>query len=75
MSALGQKRTWLAEFAMSALLPKADIDERDRNVRLCQKQTFKIQPGDQQCALARMPQYPLTEVLAEGVGFAQLRAA
>jgi hypothetical protein len=33
MSALGQKQTWRGEFAMSALPPKADIAERDRDVR------------------------------------------
>jgi hypothetical protein len=33
MSALGQKRTLQDEFAMSALPPKADIAERDRDVR------------------------------------------
>jgi hypothetical protein len=33
MSALGQKRTWRSEIAMSALPPKADIPRRDRNVR------------------------------------------
>ena len=33
MSALGQKRTWRDQIAMSALPPIADIAERDRNVR------------------------------------------
>jgi hypothetical protein len=33
MSALGHKRTWPDEFAMSALPPKADIRQRDRHVR------------------------------------------
>jgi hypothetical protein len=33
MSALGQKQTSRCEIAMSALPPKADIAERDRNVR------------------------------------------
>jgi hypothetical protein len=30
---LGQKQTSHSEIAMSALLPKADIEERDWNVR------------------------------------------
>jgi hypothetical protein len=33
MSALGQKRTLPNIGAMSALPPKADIDERDRHIR------------------------------------------
>jgi hypothetical protein len=33
MSALGHKRTLRGEFAMSALLPKADIAERGWHVR------------------------------------------
>jgi hypothetical protein len=33
MSALGRKRTSRGEFAMSALPPKADIAERDQDVR------------------------------------------
>jgi hypothetical protein len=33
MSALGQKQTLTPAQAMSALPPKADIAERDRNVR------------------------------------------
>jgi hypothetical protein len=33
ISALGQKQTSRSEIAMSALPPKADIAERDRNVR------------------------------------------
>jgi hypothetical protein len=33
MSALGQKRTFLRAVAMSAIHPKADIAERDRDVR------------------------------------------
>jgi len=33
MSALGQKRTWRLQFAMSALPPKADICERVLDVR------------------------------------------
>ena len=33
MSALGQKQTWRSEIPMSALLPKADIPERDCHVR------------------------------------------
>jgi hypothetical protein len=33
MSALGQKRTWRGEIAMSALPPKADIAERNWDVR------------------------------------------
>jgi hypothetical protein len=34
MSALGQKRTWRDQIAMSALPSKADITERDHDVRL-----------------------------------------
>jgi hypothetical protein len=34
MSALGQKRTWLTQFAMSALPPKADVAEHGWDVRL-----------------------------------------
>jgi len=37
MSALGHKRTWLGEFAMSALPPKADIVQSDRDVRFVPK--------------------------------------
>ena len=37
MSALGQKRTWRVEFAMSALPPKADIGTQPRNVRFVPK--------------------------------------
>jgi hypothetical protein len=37
MSALGHKRTWWGEFAMSALPPKADIAERDLDVRFVPK--------------------------------------
>ena len=33
MSALGQKRIWRTQFAMSALPPKADIARRDPDVR------------------------------------------
>ena len=33
MSALGQKRTWRDQIAMSALPPKADIPRRNLNVR------------------------------------------
>jgi hypothetical protein len=32
MSALGHKRTWRLQFAMSALPPKADIRPRDQDV-------------------------------------------
>jgi hypothetical protein len=32
MSALGQKQTWRSENVMSALPPKADIVERDKDV-------------------------------------------
>jgi hypothetical protein len=32
MSALGQKRTWRDQIAMSALPPKADIPRRNLNV-------------------------------------------
>ena len=32
MSALGQKRTWRDQIAMSALPPKADIRPRDQDV-------------------------------------------
>ena len=41
MSALGQKRTLKDVQSMSALPPKADIDQQGRDVRLCQKRTFK----------------------------------
>jgi hypothetical protein len=37
MSALGQKRTFLRSVAMSALPPKADIGERDDDVRVAPK--------------------------------------
>jgi hypothetical protein len=37
MSALGQKRTFGPFIAMSALPPKADIAERDRDVRFVPK--------------------------------------
>jgi hypothetical protein len=37
MSALGQKRTLRGEFAMSALLPKADVAEHDQDVRFVPK--------------------------------------
>jgi hypothetical protein len=33
MSALGQNQTWRSEIAMSALHPKADIRQRDIEVR------------------------------------------
>jgi len=33
MSALGQKQTWAVQKGMSALAPKADIDERLGDVR------------------------------------------
>jgi hypothetical protein len=39
MSALGHKRTWRGEFAMSALPPKADIGTHPRNVRFVPKAT------------------------------------
>jgi hypothetical protein len=37
MSALGQKQTWLFETAMSALPPKANMDECDLDVRFVAK--------------------------------------
>ena len=40
MSALCQKRTLTSAWAMSALLPKADIAERCRLSALCQKRTL-----------------------------------
>jgi hypothetical protein len=42
MSALGQKRTWRCETAMSALTPKADIAERDWYVRCVPKAEVKF---------------------------------
>jgi hypothetical protein len=37
MSALGQKQTFRPFIAMSALPPKADIEERDQDVRFVPK--------------------------------------
>jgi hypothetical protein len=37
MSALGQKQTWHSKIAMSALPPKADIRERNWDVRFVPK--------------------------------------
>ena len=39
MSALGQKRTWRDQIAMSALPPKADIRWHDLNVRFVRRST------------------------------------
>jgi len=41
MSALGQKQTFAPQKVMSALPPKADIQERERHVCLGGKRTFK----------------------------------
>ena len=57
---------------MSALPPKADNGSQLRNVRFVPKTDIQ-----ELRALVRAEcstQYPLTEVLAEGAGFAQLRA-
>jgi hypothetical protein len=45
MSAMGQKRTWRLQFAMSALPPKADIAERDWNVRFVPQGDIQSIPG------------------------------
>jgi hypothetical protein len=37
MSALGQKRTFRIAWPMSALPPKADMDQHDRDVRFVPK--------------------------------------
>ena len=42
MSALGQKQTWQPVSAMSALPPKADIDEYDRHVRFVPKADIPV---------------------------------
>jgi hypothetical protein len=45
MSALGQKQTSRFEVVMSALPPKADITERDQNVRFMPGANIAILAG------------------------------
>jgi hypothetical protein len=53
MSALGQKRTWRGEFAMSALPPKADIDGRSPDVRFVPIADIPLIPADVRPAFHR----------------------
>ena len=74
MSALGQKQTFAEVQTISALPPKADIKKRCWDVRFVPKADIQ-ELRDLGTRSPRPNAATLTEVLAEGAGFAQLRAA